>query len=187
MLNPDGQQDTTRDILVVSGHLNGEALHVYVNHWPSRRDGSGETAYKRMAAAQVVKMHMKDLEDREGPPNVVVMGDFNDNPSCESVRALLENTPLFNPMEKLHIPKQRGSVHYKGRWSLFDQVLLSHSFFDHRKGTHSFDSAHIFDDGGLKEKKGKYKGNPFRTYAGGRYLGGYSDHFPVYVIFDFNL
>jgi hypothetical protein len=31
------------------------------------------------------------------------------------------------------------------------------------------------------DPKGKYKGYPLRTYAGGSYIGGYSDHFPVYL------
>jgi len=34
----------------------------------------------------------------------------------------------------------------------------------------------------MKNKKGRYKGYPKRTFAGGEFLGGYSDHFPTYII-----
>ena len=34
----------------------------------------------------------------------------------------------------------------------------------------------------LKQHGGKYNGYPFRTFGSGVWMGGYSDHFPVYVI-----
>jgi len=33
----------------------------------------------------------------------------------------------------------------------------------------------------MKIHRGKFKGNPFRTYVGRWYQGGFSDHFPVYA------
>jgi hypothetical protein len=33
------------------------------------------------------------------------------------------------------------------------------------------------------ENRGKYQGYPKRTYNGDRFRGGYSDHFPVALIF----
>ena len=184
--NPDGVRDTTRDILYVCGLLNGEKMHLFINHWPSRRDGAEITEYKRIAAAEVVKAKMAVIERDEPNPKYIVMGDFNDDPSSKSIQALLHNSGLHNPMESLHIPKSRGSASYKRTWSLFDQILLSHRFYKYEKGSHSFDTANIFDQDFLKEIKGKYKGSPFRTFVGEKYLGGYSDHFPVYVVLKFN-
>ncbi|MFS4415363.1 endonuclease [Maribacter sp. 2307ULW6-5] len=184
--NNNGERDTTRDILYVKGKLNGELIHLFVNHWPSRRQGSEETEHKRIAAAEVVKDKIKGIEAQWPHANIIVMGDFNDDPNSKSIQTLLAGTSLFNPMEKLHRPKKKGSSHYKKQWNLFDQLLLSHSFFNYEKGTHSFDSAHIFDDASLMERKGKYKGSPYRTYVGKKYLGGYSDHFPVYLVLGFN-
>jgi hypothetical protein len=80
----------------------------------------------------------------------------------------------------------KGSLNYKGEWNLFDQIIFTTNFFDYKKGTHSFATAAIFDEHFLTQWKGKYKGNPFRTYAGRKYLGGYSDHFPVYIRLKFN-
>ena len=184
--NLDGQRDTTRDILYVRGKLNGEEVHLFVNHWPSRRDGAVETAYKRIKAAQTIIEYMKKLEATYTNPNYMVLGDFNDDPSSESIQKLVTEQSLYNPMDKLHIPVQRGSASYDKSWSLFDQILVSHSFLNHEKGTHSFAHANIFDEEFLVEFKGKYKGAPYRTYAGRKYIGGYSDHFPVYVQLKFN-
>jgi endonuclease/exonuclease/phosphatase family metal-dependent hydrolase len=184
--NEEGQRDTTRDILYIHGTLNEEEVHVFVNHWPSRRAGTEETAHKRIQAAEVVKRKIQELHQVHVNPNVLVMGDFNDDPKSQSIQSLLTGSPLINPMEQLHMPKERGSSNYKRKWSLFDQIMVSHSFLNYNQGTHSFDGAHIFDHVFLMESEGKYKGSPFRTYAGEKYLGGYSDHFPVYVILTFN-
>ena len=179
--NPDGVRDTTRDILYVYGMLNNEAVHIFVNHWPSRRDGDVETGYKRVKAAQTILAFMKKLELQYENPNYLVLGDYNDDPQSESIQSLVNEGGLYNPMEKLHIPVQRGSTNYQKSWSLFDQIMVSHSFLNHEKGTHSFAHANIFDEKFLTELKGKYKGTPYRTYAGKKYIGGYSDHFPVYI------
>ncbi|WP_297793677.1 endonuclease/exonuclease/phosphatase family protein [uncultured Eudoraea sp.] len=183
--NPEGERDTTRDILYVHGLLNGEEIHVFVNHWPSRRDGELDTEYKRIKAAGIISDYMSQIEKNYSNPNYVVMGDFNDGPDAQSIRNLVESKSLYNPMEKLWTP-ERGSANYRRSWSLFDQILVSHSFFNYAAGTHSFAYANIFDDHQLKEWGGKYAGNPFRTYVGQKYKGGYSDHFPVYIQLKFN-
>ncbi|MEO1010334.1 MAG: endonuclease [Bacteroidota bacterium] len=177
---PDGTRDTTRDILYVHGELNGERVHLFVNHWPSRRDGHAGTSYKRVKAARTILEFMTVIEAKFRNPNYIIMGDFNDDPASESIQTLMKSTTLYNPMAKLHSP-HRGSANYKRSWSLFDQILVSHNFFNYEKGTHSFAHANIFDDRFLTEWEGKYKGSPYRTYVGHKYIGGYSDHFPVYI------
>lgn len=181
----NGDRDTTRDILYVKGKLNGELIHVFVNHWPSRRAGSDETSFKRVKAAETIRDYMANIELEEADPNYLVMGDFNDGPESESIKALMHSERLFNPMEKLLTP-DRGSANYKRSWMLFDQIMVSHNFLNYEKGTHSFAHANIFDESFLTEFKGKYKGNPYRTYAGRKYIGGYSDHFPVYIQLKYN-
>lgn len=181
----EGERDLTRDILYVYGKLNGEKVHVFVNHWPSRRAGANETDYKRMEAAKTLKGIMARIENEHMNPNYIIMGDFNDDPDSASIQKLMEATNLYNPMEKLK-SLERGSANYKRSWSLFDQIIVSHNFFNYEKGTHSFTYANIFDDKLLTEWKGKYKGTPYRTYAGRKYIGGYSDHFPVYIQLKYN-
>ena len=179
--NVNGVRDFTRDILYVHGKLNQEEVHVFVNHWPSRREGAEITSYKRVRAAETILAKVESLEGEN--PNCIIMGDFNDDPNSESIRTLMDTGRFINPMKKLLSPVS-GSANYKRTLSLFDQILLSHTFLDHRPNTHNFVKAAIFSPRFLKEWKGRYKGNPFRTFAGETYLGGYSDHFPVYVVLE---
>lgn len=179
LTNGNGDRDYTRDILYVHGKLHQEEIHVFVNHWPSRRDGSDETKHKRIKAAETVLAKIETLPEEN--PNCIVMGDFNDDPNSESIQRIMASEQFVNPMQQLLSPKS-GSANYKGQWSLFDQIIISHSFLNFEKGTHSFKKAKIFAPKFLKEWKGKYKGNPFRTFVGKKYLGGYSDHFPVYIV-----
>lgn len=183
--NENGDRDYTRDILYVHGDLNGEEVHVFVNHWPSRRSGVDETKHKRIKAAQTIVEKLQMISSHPEELHTVIMGDFNDDPNSDSIQALMETGWFINPFKKLLSPNM-GSANYKGQWSLFDQVILSHSFLNHESGTHSFQKAAIFAPDFLKEWKGKYKGNPFRTFAGKKYIGGYSDHFPVFVTLRFN-
>ncbi len=181
----NGQRDTTRDILYVVGTLNNERVHIFVNHWPSRRKGNDETCHKRIKAAETINGFMEKIERTEANPNFIIMGDFNDGPTSESIGVLMQSKRLYNPMEKLLSP-DRGSANYRRSWMLFDQIMFSHTFLNYEKGTHSFAHANIFDERFLTEFRGRFKGNPFRTYVGNKYIGGYSDHFPVYIQLKFN-
>lgn len=86
---------------------------------------------------------------------------------------------LFNPMEKLQ-RKGIGSLAYRDKWNLFDQIFFTGNLLN-SKNEYRFWKAGVHNPSYLVTKKGQYKGYPFRTYAGGSYAGGYSDHFPVYV------
>lgn len=184
--NENGERDFTRDILYVQGKLNNEELHVFVNHWPSRRNGTDSTSYKRIEAAKTILKKLHQLSSEVAISNIILMGDFNDDPNSDSIKVLMESGRFINPMKQLLSPVS-GSANYRGEWSLFDQILISHSFLNYGKGSHSFKKAEIYAPKFLREWKGKYKGNPFRTFAGKKYLGGYSDHFPVYIVLANNL
>lgn len=180
--NLNGVRDMTRDILYVHGKFHHEEVHVFVNHWPSKRDGNEATEYKRIEATRVIGERMEIIKRKDKNPNFIVMGDFNDGPDSVSIQTLVEEGKLYNPMVALNQPKLRGSSSHKRSWSLFDQIMVSKSFLHAKQGELGFKSANIFDDNSLKEKSGKYKGSPLRTFVGHKYMGGYSDHFPVYVI-----
>jgi len=178
--NEGNVRDFTRDILWVTGKLHDEEMHFIVNHWPSRRDGAELTAHKRIAAADKNREIIQQITDQNPDAKIIIMGDFNDDPDSESVKKHLVLQDFYNPMERLHT-RHRGTLSYRGQWNLFDQIIFSNNFHKYEKGVHSFSEANIFDDTFLKIYKGRYKGTPFRTYAGRKYKGGYSDHFPVYV------
>lgn len=176
----DGDRDYTRDILYVNGRLHGQEIHLFVNHWPSRREDR-DTDHKRIVAAKVVLGKLEAIST--GTEHCLVMGDFNDGPDALSIRTLMDSKRFINPMKALLGPTT-GSATYRGEWILFDQILVSHGFLKPSQGGHAFVKAGIFAPRELREWKGRYKDFPFRTFAGSKYLGGASDHFPVYVILE---
>ncbi len=179
--NTEGERDYTRDILYVKLHLQKQTVHLLVNHWPSRRDGAEKTSYKREAAARKNIEIISAILNEDSQAKIVVIGDFNDDPKSKSIQ-LLSKDLLYNPMELL-LTKYEGSLNYHGEWNLFDQIMVSTNFLQQHGNVFRFEEAKIFDKKLVQEYSGKYKGNPYRTYVGNKYLGGYSDHFPVYGIF----
>ena len=179
----------TRDQLVVSGFLDGEAFSFIVNHWPSRSGGEAKSRRYRIAAAKLNKRIIDSLVGVNPNAKIISMGDFNDDPIDHSFRKILRTNSnkdslssyhLHNPMEML-FKKGIGSLAYRDEWNLFDQFFFTTNLLNVPNNGHQFWKAGVFAPSFLKIQKGKYKGYPFRTYAGGVYTGGYSDHFPVYM------
>ncbi len=176
----DGQRDYTRDILLVEGILNDENIAILVNHWSSRRDGEKETEPKRIAAAKKVNSIIRNLKTKSENIKILVMGDFNDNPDNNSVELMEDESGLFNPFKTVW-SKDKGSLNHDFEWNLFDQILFTTNIFDTNNSFLAYHDADVFDDKSLTQFRGKFKGQPFRTYVGKKYKGGYSDHFPVFI------
>lgn len=176
----NGEQDYTRDILLVQGKLHNEDVSVIVNHWSSRREGINKTEFKRLAAANVVNSVIKSLQNTNPNVKIVVMGDFNDNPNCRSIKLLEDVSRLFNPFKTVW-SYDNGSSSHNFQWQLFNQILFSTNFFDPNNKSLMFSNAKIFNSKFLTQHTGKFKGQPFRTFVGPKYKGGYSDHFPVFI------
>jgi len=176
----DGSRDFTRDVLLVTGRLNDEQVHIIVNHWSSRRLGAEESEYKRIAAAETVNRITEILKTNYDNPKIMVMGDFNDDPSDKSIKLMEEKSQLYNPFKTINL-QRKGSLNHDFEWHLFDQILISTNFFDATSTRLNLSEADIFNSKFLTQYHGKFKGQPFRTYVGKRYKGGYSDHFPVYI------
>ncbi|MGV8813608.1 MAG: endonuclease [Gelidibacter sp.] len=175
-----GVKGNTRDILKVSGYLKDEKIHVLVNHWPSRHEQSDRTGHNRMFAAQKIVELINEILTDDANAKVIIMGDFNDNPKNNSIQFLKNEAALFNPMEKL-MSYKRGSFNHNSKWMLFDQILMTTNFLEPQQKGLKFLKADIFDETFLTQNYGNSKGQPYRTYEGKRYLGGFSDHFPVYI------
>ncbi|MBP3349671.1 MAG: endonuclease/exonuclease/phosphatase family protein [Bacteroidaceae bacterium] len=179
----------TRDQLLVSGRLAGERVHIIVNHWPSRLGGEAQSRCRREAAAALSR-HLADSVLAADPNSkVIIMGDLNDDPdnkSCASVLGAVKNPEdvveggYFNTMWRLH-EKGFGTLGYQGKWNLFDQIIVSANLVGNDRSTLKYFKSEIFNKDFLKQSSGKYKGYPKRTHASGRYLNGYSDHFPVII------
>ena len=181
MIYDQGQsRDYTRDILLICGNLFGERIYVIVNHWPSRSNGKSFTENKRISAAKKVKEIINQIYNETEDASILVIGDFNDSPKNQSIKQLISQNNLVNPMLEMQ-KKGWGSLIHLGKWHLFDQIMFTQNMLNREKFT--FEFAKIYHPAFLIEKNGRSKGGPFRTYNGSRYIGGYSDHFPVYAVF----
>lgn len=186
--------ETTREILHVQGRLWGtDTIHVYVNHWPSRFGGAGASAAKRMAAASMLAISVKQVLFSNPSSNIVIMGDFNDEPGDESLQAvnkILHNNdadsilPLINLSEKKSLFDYEGTLKHQGSWSIFDQVIVSPSLINGANGCRLISKkTEIFSASFLLEPDVTYTGyKPFRTYSGPGYNNGFSDHLPVSIL-----
>ena len=96
-----GKRDYTRDILVVYRNLNGELVHGLVNHWPSEREGQEKSEFKRVKAAKLAKSIVNEIQAKNFDAKIMIMGDFNDNPTSKSIKEQLVTGDFYNPMESL--------------------------------------------------------------------------------------
>jgi len=179
----------SRDLLHVSGMLEGEPMDFMVAHWPSRRGGEKRSRPLRIAAAEVARGVVDSLLNMNKNAKAIVMGDFNDDPLSPSVRKYLKGVgskramnseTLFNPMIPYY-KKGIGTLAWRDAWNLFDQIIMTPAFIEEDKSSYRYYGTKIFNKPFIKQFEGSFKGYPFRTYVGSTFMGGYSDHFPVYV------
>lgn len=184
------KRDYTRDQLVVTGTLEGEEIHIIINHWPSRSGGQKLSNYKRENAARL-NLRISDSLTRKNPyARIINMGDFNDDPSDKSLTHILgakakkeevDFGKMYNPYAAI-AKKGAGTSAYRDRWNLFDQILVSKSLTEKDPSKFSFFRAFIFNEPFLVTASGAYKHYPFRSFGSSGYTGGFSDHFPVYIL-----
>ncbi|MCB9209821.1 MAG: endonuclease/exonuclease/phosphatase family protein [Ignavibacteriales bacterium] len=185
---------TTRDILHCELNYNEIPINVFVNHWPSRREGLKESEKNRIAAAEVLAKRIKELNKADNS-NIIIIGDFNDMPSNISISKVLKaekidcdknskESELLNLSYDL-FQKGLGSYKYKDHWNMLDQIIISSSLFDEQGIDYICESFEIIKPDFIIQKEGKYAGTPLPTFGGRKYLGGYSDHFPIGAKFSF--
>ena len=188
--NKSSKRNYTRDQLVVSGLLEGELIHLIVNHWPSRSGGEERSRAGRMAAAELNKKIIDSLQGKYKDAKIITMGDFNDDPHDDSMKKILnakkhikdvEENGIYNPMETILSDQGIGTNAYRDVWQLFDQILVSKPFLDKNYDNYQFYKAGVFNKSYLINKSGRYKGYPFRSFSWGSFTGGYSDHLPPYI------
>lgn len=187
----DSSRVYTRDVLLVSGTLDGDLIHVLVNHWPSRSGGEKASRPRRNAAADLCKRIIDSLLSEDQEARIILMGDLNDDPVSPSVKKhlaakgdkeLVRRGDLFNPMMDYY-RKGLGTLAYRDAWSLFDMIIISAGLLSNEDEGFQFYQTGIFNPAWLLQKTGQFRGYPFRTFGGDTFLGGYSDHFPVYAFF----
>jgi endonuclease/exonuclease/phosphatase family metal-dependent hydrolase len=180
----------TRDILYVHGILAGDTVHVFVNHWPSKRGGDAATSPLRKIAAGVAKVKIDAIQKTNPAAKIIFMGDFNDNPTSESITQVigakadkkgLGVQDIYNPWTKI-FKKGIGTEEYRGDWNLLDQIMISGSFLETDSKKWKYYQNEIFNKDFLTHMFGDQKGYPHRSFTKEQvWDNGYSDHFPVLV------
>lgn len=183
----------TRNILFATlKATNGDIIYVFVNHWPSRRNGEKESEPRRIYAAEQVRAKITELQKKDPKAKAIVMGDFNDHPDNNSVLNTLKASDkpkdkgdLYNAYQTLDREKQ-GTHYYDKEWRVLDQIIISQGFIGAKKG-YKFDpkNAHILRKDFVLYKNAKTgEERPNRTYSGDKYFNGYSDHLSIYITLD---
>lgn len=189
LYNDDKSRIFTRDQLLVSGKLEGEMMHFIVNHWPSRRGGEARSRPKRVKAAHLTKKIVDSLQTIDPYAKIVIMGDLNDDPFNASVKKVLKAKQkkeavgikgIFNPMMGM-AKKGMGTLAYRDALNLFDQIMFTKPFIDKDYSSFKIYKTGIYNPAYMTNKKGRYKGYPYRSFVGSKWTGGYGDHFPVYT------
>ena len=187
--NEEGYRIKTRDQLLVWGYLDNELIYIIINHWPSQRGGKQKSTYLRTKSAELNLKIIAEIRQEEPNAKIITLGDFNDDPTENSFKEILktvdskENLPensLYNPFEKMY-KKGLGSLGFRDKLNLFDQIILSENWCTKNYTDYTFYKAGIYNPRYLTQKKGRYKGYPFRSWSNNTFTGGFSDHYPVYI------
>lgn len=183
----------TRDVLFFRARINNENFWFIVNHWPSRRNGTNETEEKRIHVAKEVRKEVDRIQAEFPDDKVLIMGDFNDEPHNKSVERILQakrsknikSDEFYNLMTEAD-KKEEGTSSHMGEWLMIDQMMINRNFLQNKnKGLAIKDSrAEIYAADNILYCRPNGNCKPNKTYSGDHYIGGVSDHLPVFVTLD---
>jgi hypothetical protein len=114
----------TREILMVKGRVfESDTIILFVNHWPSRRGGHLESQPRRNIVAGLLRSAIDSVIRTDSQPNIIIMGDFNDEPDKISLSQVLGARPHTgdsNTMSLSILCIQRKTGGMKGQSSTRD-------------------------------------------------------------------
>ena len=185
----------TRDVLMVRGTINDEMFAFFVAHLPSRLGGKG--ADLRPRGAEIIYKRAMELQQEFPGIKIVVMGDMNDNPTDRSMTEFMHgrenikdvtDEDFFSPFLSM-LKAGFSSLYYRGEGNIYDIILVNNAIANAPKGTFQIRPivqkkyyGRVFSKPFMTNQTGDYKGTPFRTFSGGAFVGGYSDHYPTYIV-----
>lgn len=176
----------TRDILLVTGFLEGEEINILVNHWPSRSGGEKKSSPFREAAGRLARKVMDSIYRVNPNSKIIIMGDFNDGSYNKSIKegvgaklkkAEVKQFGVYNPFEQM-AKDGHASLFYRDAGDIFDQIMVSETLIKPGFSTFEYWKSGIYNKPFLIQKFGRYAGYPLRH---SELEIGYSDHFPVYI------
>ena len=189
---PNNPNKRTRDILHVTGQIiTGDTLDVFVCHFPSRRGGELESEPDRVYAASVVREKVDSLTLVRERANILIMGDFNDEPTNKSISVTMNaggvpnGNDLYNLFYSVQKKSRVGSYKFREQWNFLDQMIVSGNLLDESCSFRVLpETATIFQKAFLLTDDVTNGGKrPLKTFHGYKYEGGHSDHLPIFVDF----
>ena len=185
----------TRDLLMVRGLLGGEMFAFFVAHLPSRL-GEKSGALRSRGGEMMYQESLRLMQEYPGI-KIVAMGDMNDNPTDDSMFVYMhgrekveEVGPMdfFSPFVSM-LKAGYSSLYYRGENNIYDILVVSESLVNAPKGTLRIQPivkkkyyARIFNQPFMVQQEGQYAGQPLRTFSNGAFVGGFSDHYPTYIV-----
>jgi endonuclease/exonuclease/phosphatase family metal-dependent hydrolase len=168
----------------------GSRLYVFESHWTSRLGGE-RTGARRVEYGQALYRAFLDLVRADTRAEVLIAGDFNDEPDDPSVRTALRASgdwrnprlggrqPVLYNLSAGRNATREGTYSHSGSWSIFDQVVVSPGLLDGAGWRVLPETLRVVNDASLRANM---RSGPLRF--GNEHnprVRGPSDHFPVTV------
>ena len=185
----------TRDILMVRGLLGGEMFAFFVAHLPSRLGAKSNDLRSR--GGEIMYQESLRLMKEYPGIKIVAMGDMNDNPTDDSMAVWMHGREkpedvgpqdFFSPFVSM-LKAGYSSLYYRGENNIYDILVVNEALLNAPKGTLRIKPVvkkkyygRIFNAPFMRQQEGQYAGQPLRTFSNGAFVGGYSDHFPTYIV-----
>jgi hypothetical protein len=180
----------TRSVLYSKWLIAEDTIHIFLNHWPSRRGGVlAEESLRNNISFMIKEKADSILKSLNGKAKIIIAGDFNCTPGDKEIYKLIgmdkngaaiTKTLLVNLSDEA-ANKGIGTYKYQGHWEMIDQVIVSDWFVKCIEGYYTNQNmCKVFNPDFLLKRDPAYPGyTPFSTYRGYSYQGGFSDHLPV--------
>jgi len=194
------KRSATRDIFWVelTEPTADTAFVAIANHWPSRSGGQYASEPFRMLTGETLSFVLSDLFDQYNVGNdlpVILMGDFNDEPYNRSMQEYLLGTRdedrvrrarsaprVHNLMWPLMGGDNPGTYLYSSEWNMLDQFLVTKGMLRNDSAVRVRpNTAGIFRPANICGTGGRPRlfGRPSKSNLD---QGGFSDHFPIFVV-----
>lgn len=175
----------TRQVLYSKWLAGDDTLHLFLNHWPSRRRGVLYAEDARITLARMIREMGDSIIHTCGEcSKIIFSGDFNCMPGGNEMKILekpLAGQPGYVNLCSELSRKGYGTYKFGGIWEMPDQFIVSESLLRNCNGIRTNeDLLTIMETESLLVRDRTYPGyRPFSTFRGYTWQGGFSDHLPI--------